>query len=51
LEKGFLAFDLIDFDYQHWHTTLDTADKVSPESLKIVGETITAWMISKANQK
>lgn len=50
-EKGFPAVDLIDFDYPHWHTTSDTVDKVSPESLKIVGKTLTAWIISKANQK
>ncbi len=51
LEKGFPAVDLIDFDYPYWHTTSDTVDKVSPESLKIVGETLTAWISSKASQK
>ena len=35
---GFLAIDLIDFDYPHWHTPDDTLDKVSAESLKAVAE-------------
>ena len=29
--------DLIDFDYPPWHTSEDTLDKISPESLEIVG--------------
>jgi hypothetical protein len=40
LEQGFLAADLIDFDYQYWHTTQDTADKVSPDSLERVGRVL-----------
>jgi glutaminyl-peptide cyclotransferase len=34
---GIPAIDIIDFDYEHWHTTQDTPDKCSPESLGIVG--------------
>ena len=34
---GWLAIDLIDFDYGPWHTLDDTVDKCSPESLKAVG--------------
>jgi glutaminyl-peptide cyclotransferase len=44
LEAGYPAVDVIDFDYPYWHTTEDTADKVSSESLEIVGETILAWI-------
>ena len=29
--------DLIDFDYPPWHTADDTMDKLSAESLRIVG--------------
>ncbi len=29
LRKGIPAVDIIDFDYPYWHTTQDTADKVS----------------------
>lgn len=44
LEKGIRAVDIIDFDYPYWHTVQDTADKVSPKSLQIVGETLLAWI-------
>ena len=44
LEAGIPAVDLIDFDYPYWHTTEDTADKVSPDSLQIIGDTITTWL-------
>lgn len=37
-EIGVRAIDVIDFDYPPWHTTDDTLDKVSAESLQIVGE-------------
>lgn len=39
-EAGVAMADLIDFDYPSWHTTADTADKCSPDSLKIVGRTV-----------
>jgi Zn-dependent M28 family amino/carboxypeptidase len=45
LEKGIRAVDMIDFDYPYWHTTGDTADKVSPQSLKMIGDTLLAWLI------
>jgi glutaminyl-peptide cyclotransferase len=44
LDKGIPAVDLIDFDYPYWHTTADTADKVSPASLGIVGNTLLSWL-------
>jgi hypothetical protein len=44
LEAGFPAVDIIDFDYPYWHTAADTADKVSPESLQKVGETVQNWL-------
>ena len=44
LEKGIKAVDLIDFDYPSWHTTLDTADKVSPDSLEVIGNTLWHWI-------
>jgi hypothetical protein len=37
-EAGVRAIDVIDFDYPPWHTTDDTIDKVSAESLQVVGE-------------
>jgi Zn-dependent M28 family amino/carboxypeptidase len=44
LEAGIPAVDIIDFDYPYWHTIADTADKVSAESLKTVGETLRNWL-------
>jgi glutaminyl-peptide cyclotransferase len=44
---GIPAVDLIDFEYgsapgknDYWHTTADTLDKLSPESLDIVGKVV-----------
>lgn len=37
LEAGIHAIDVIDFDYAAWHTTADTPDKLSAESLANVG--------------
>jgi glutaminyl-peptide cyclotransferase len=34
---GIPVIDLIDFDYPPWHTADDTLDKISAESLEIVG--------------
>lgn len=36
-EIGIPALDVIDFDYRPWHTLDDTLDKISAESLRIVG--------------
>jgi Predicted aminopeptidases len=47
LEKGWSAVDIIDFDYPYWHTTSDTLDKVSPNSLEIVGKTLLEWLAEK----
>ena len=38
--KDIPAVDIIDFDYPHWHTTGDTLDKLSSESLERVGRTL-----------
>ena len=45
LNKGIRAIDIIDFDYPYWHTTADTPDKVSAESLYAVGETLRVWLL------
>jgi len=47
LEKGIKAVDIIDFDYPYWHTKGDTPDKVSAQSLGIVGNTLLNWLKSK----
>ena len=43
-QRGIPAVDIIDFDYPHWHTTRDTLDKVSAESLERVGRVLEAWL-------
>ena len=35
--RGVRSIDLIDFDFPPWHTAEDTLDKISAESLEIVG--------------
>jgi len=37
IKVGIPAVDIIDLDYPFWHTTADTPDKCSPESLDAVG--------------
>jgi glutaminyl-peptide cyclotransferase len=40
LEVGIPGIDLIDYDYPYWHTTQDTPDKCSSESLQKIGEVL-----------
>ncbi len=44
IRAGIAAVDLIDYDYGFnnslWHTPNDTVDKISPRSLKIVGDIV-----------
>lgn len=47
IEKGIPAVDIIDFDYPYWHTTSDNMENVSAESLKVIGDTILEWIITK----
>lgn len=44
IEREIRAVDLIDFDYPYYHTTEDTADKVSANSLEAVGITLWHWL-------
>lgn len=48
LQAGLPAIDIIDFDYPYWHTTSDTVDKVSSESLEIVGATLQEWIARRS---
>ena len=47
-KAGVPAIDLIDFDYPAWHTTEDTLDKISEESLQIVGSVTLYYLFEKA---
>lgn len=46
-EAGIPAVVLIDFSYPYWHAVDDTVDKVSSESLQIVGDTLLAWLLAQ----
>ena len=43
-QRGIPAVDIIDFDYPYWHTTQDTPDKVTAESLERVGRVLEVWL-------
>lgn len=47
VQAGIPAVDIIDFDYAYWHTTQDTPDKVSAESLQVIGDVLTTWLLQK----
>lgn len=49
IQRGIPTALLIDFDYPYWHTTQDTLDKVSPESILIVYDTLVNWMKERSN--
>jgi hypothetical protein len=44
LQRGIPAVDIIDLDYPQWHTTQDTLDKISPESLERVGRVLQTYL-------
>jgi hypothetical protein len=44
LDAGIPAVDIIDFDYPAWHTSSDTPDQVSGESLAQVAR-VAAWLV------
>jgi len=46
LQMGVPAIDIIDFDFPYHHTSEDTLDKVSAQSLEAVGETLYAWIVN-----
>ncbi|MCX6071601.1 MAG: M28 family peptidase, partial [Chloroflexi bacterium] len=47
LALGIPAVLIIDLEYDYWHTTGDTQDKVSAESLEQVGSVLQAWILSR----
>ena len=44
VDRGWTAIDVIDFEYAYWHTTQDTADKVSAESLARIGTVLEVFL-------
>jgi Zn-dependent M28 family amino/carboxypeptidase len=47
LEVGIPAVDIIDVDYPYWHTTADTPDKLSSDSLQVVGDVLWTWLVEQ----
>jgi Zn-dependent M28 family amino/carboxypeptidase len=45
ISLGIPAVDIIDFDYEYWHTTQDTPDHVTPASLEKVGNVVFTWLM------
>jgi Zn-dependent M28 family amino/carboxypeptidase len=45
VEAGIPAVDIIDLDYEYWHTTADTPEHVSARSLQVVGEVLEIWVV------
>ena len=44
LQAGIPSVDIIDIDYPYWHTTSDTPDHISAQSLQIVGNVLWTWI-------
>ncbi len=44
IRRGIPSVDIIDLDYPFWHTTADTLDKVSAESLERVGRVLQTYL-------
>ena len=44
LDAGIPAVDIVDFDYDAWHTHLDVPERVSAESLAEVAR-VAAWIV------
>jgi Zn-dependent M28 family amino/carboxypeptidase len=44
IQRGIPAVDIIDLDYPYWHTSEDTLDKISAESLERVGRVLQAFL-------
>jgi Zn-dependent M28 family amino/carboxypeptidase len=48
LEAGIPAVDLIGIDYKYWHTSADTPDKLSAQSLQVVGDVLWTWLMDQS---
>ena len=51
LKAGVPAVDIIDLDYPAWHAEHDTLDKVSAESLQVVGDVLLAALPDVMNRR
>jgi len=44
INRGISTSLIIDFDYPYWHTQEDTIDKISAESLNVIGQVLLKWI-------
>jgi glutaminyl-peptide cyclotransferase len=51
LQAGIPSVDIIDIDYPYWHTTSDTPDHVSAQSLQMVGDVLWTWITRQNPQQ
>jgi hypothetical protein len=51
LGAGIPAIDLVDFDYPYWHTSQDTPENCSPQSLGAVGRVVLEWIYRRGDKK
>ncbi len=51
INRGITAVDLIDLDYEHWHTQQDTLDKIDPKSMAEVADVVLTWIRRGAPSK
>lgn len=49
IQEGIPAVDLIDFDYEYWHTIEDTPKQCSPSSLGSVGRVLLEWIYRRGS--
>jgi Zn-dependent M28 family amino/carboxypeptidase len=47
VDRGIPAVNIIDIEYPYWHTTADTLDKISADSLAQVGRVLEAWVLTR----
>ncbi len=50
VQAGIPSVDIIDLDYPYWHTTADTPEHVSAQSLQIVGDVLWTWLAQENPQ-
>ncbi len=50
LNEGIQAVNLIDFDFDYWHTVKDVPEYCSPESLGTVGRVVLTWLYQRGGR-
>lgn len=51
LQEGIQAVNLIDFDFDFWHTLRDVPENCSAQSLKSVGRVVLAWIYRRGGRE